>query len=182
MNCKSCGTSLPDDAVACWKCGTPIGKSLSEMQLRSEQIDAKKLSTINQEYSPWKIGCLLYGLIAPLVMVGLYNTIQRPSRPASETAFGMLLILAVWLSGPVAGVILLSKKKYLGETAGAGCALLVLAGWWALPIGLVTGPLLWLVALFLPPRMTCPACKQIIAGDATRCPHCATEVSPIIQK
>jgi hypothetical protein len=164
MNCKSCGISLPDAAIACWKCGSPIAKLSSETQTQSAQTGIKELSKTTQDYLPWKIGCLLYGLIAPLIMAWLNGLSGGTMNDAMYT---VLLMLAVWLSGSVMGVILLAKKEYR-----AGCALLILAG--------VTGPLLWLVALFLPARMRCPACREIIAGDATRCSHCATVVTPII--
>ena len=89
-----------------------------------------------------------------------------------------ILMLGLWIVAGISGVVLLRRKYYL-TFKSAGIALL-LFGWWV-PIFLyLGGPLVWWIARSLKPRRKCPACKQIIPGDATRCPYCGADVKPII--
>jgi hypothetical protein len=80
MNCKVCGTLLPDEAIACWKCGTRIGKpgsvieSPSPTQVgRSTQAKRKKKNRV----------ALVTGTIGILILLVLF-VIWSHSRPPSD--------------------------------------------------------------------------------------------------
>lgn len=148
-------------------------------------------------------GCMVYGLVMlallALMFLGTFLGTGIASvlpEKTGETAFlasaglsglaGMAFGL-MWLGGSLPGFAVLAQKKYLAQFAGAftraGCAL-ILFGWWIplvlMGLALMLGPIWWLIASSLKPRRECPACKQIIAGDASRCPHCAAEVTPAV--
>ena len=84
----------------------------------------------------------------------------------------------LWLIAGILGLVLLRKKYYL-TFSSAGIALL-LFGWWVLLFAFAGGAITWWIARSLKARRKCPACKQIIPGDATRCPRCGADVKPII--
>lgn len=39
MICASCQTPLPEEAIACWKCGAPIGASAPQAALPKRPVD-----------------------------------------------------------------------------------------------------------------------------------------------
>lgn len=39
MNCANCETPLPDEAIACWKCGTPVAASAAHAPPRKAEPD-----------------------------------------------------------------------------------------------------------------------------------------------
>ncbi len=213
IDCQACGTSLPDGAIFCLKCGVPVSPPESAPQrvqtendavaeesqgellidpdrmtvLVSKTANKRKRETatqvaLSQPVTPlgtnavnldnasvgttnyWGSGCLVYGVIVLLTywIGGLSN-----------------FLALLWIVGLVVGLALLFQKKYLGEAAKTGCGAAILMGWWAIPVGLLVGPLVWAVALFLPSRMVCPSCKAVIPSDAKRCAYCQAEVVPL---
>ena len=91
---------------------------------------------------------------------------------------GGVLVFILWIAAGILGVMLLRRKYYLTfKTAGIA---LLLFGWWVPILLYIGGPFVWWIARSLRPRRKCPACKQIIPGDANRCPHCGVDVTPII--
>lgn len=67
---------------------------------------------------------------------------------------------ALCVSAVIGGLI----AQLLNGRAGSG-----------LLLGLLLGPLGWVIVFFLEDkRKRCPACRSVIDGQATVCPHCAT--------
>lgn len=185
MNCKTCGTTLPDGAVACWKCGTRLDASTpaATQVVPEELVPDKPFDNVHDEYASWKGCCLAYGAIMILLGCAIYTLAELlHQNPSDGTIFLGIIYLGWfgWFAALIPGVILLYKKKYLSDLGVAGCASFILFGWLAILLGFLSGPLVWAVALFLPPKRECPSCKTVIPGNATRCASCGTEVTPII--
>jgi hypothetical protein len=39
MNCENCQTTLPDEAIACWKCGAPVAASVALAPSKKDETD-----------------------------------------------------------------------------------------------------------------------------------------------
>lgn len=128
-------------------------------------------------------GCLIYGaVLAGILFVVLILALASPDSQTLYDVWSALVVTLplLWVGGAIPGFVILAKKKYLSHVAGCGFLGWLLVGWWLLAIVALAGPLLWLIAMNLTPRRICPACKSNIPGDATRCPHCQTDVAPIV--
>ncbi len=102
---------------------------------------------------------------------------------AYQSDFGtLMLVLAgiLWVSGSFAGIALMFQKKYLAQVLSWGCVFWLFLGWWLIWFILGLGPFIYAIALTLKPRRDCPFCKVIIPGDASRCPNCHADITPII--
>jgi len=149
---------------------------------------------MTKTYKPWAVGCLIYGIGVTLLAVAVValSSVLQATGSSEEDITGLFGPLAcgvylIWGAGSIPGLVILAQKKYLAWFSaifsGLGCVVLILIGWIAIPIlctlWMMAGPFLWLIALVVPPRRQCPNCKKIIAGSATRCPHCTSELTPI---
>jgi hypothetical protein len=92
-------------------------------------------------------------------------------------------IVVLWLLSGIAGTIILIAKGYAGGLANWGCIVWILFGWWGLLIIPALGPITLLIALSLKAKKRCPYCRELIAGDAIRCPKCQADltVQPSVQ-
>jgi len=173
MKCTNCGTALPDEAVACWKCGTPIMPKPAPRALPSQ---VSQTVTNNQERY-WRIGCLVYGLVVALFLCNMTALYLFNQTVLGNYVFFVAFFL--WVAGFVPGVVLIIRKRYLSEVGTIGWALITLLGWSMILVALVLGPLVWVVGFLLPQRVTCPFCTRLISSNATKCPYCCTQLQPI---
>lgn len=139
---------------------------------------------------PMSIGCFIYGVILLVgVLVfgiggGLASGVEGGEDLESLLGGASCLLFLSWLGGSVPGIIILFQKRYFtalsGAIGGIGCIAMLLLGVVTIPLMLViwiaTGPLIWLVAILLPPRTQCPNCTKIVPRNATKCPHCGGEI------
>jgi len=83
-------------------------------------------------------------------------------------------VIVLWVLAGIAGTIIIIAKGY---AAGLGCAVWILFGWWGLLIIPAGGPITLLIALLLKAKKRCPYCRELIAGDAIRCPKCQADLT-----
>ena len=72
MNCEKCQTILPDEAIACWKCGTPVAETVQAPPQKDESdlllaILTFVLSVAFFVCAGWSIPFTLWGLISTSV-------------------------------------------------------------------------------------------------------------------
>jgi hypothetical protein len=105
---------------------------------------------------------------------------KQPSVPLAqqEDYSGLLLLLSLgWIGLGIWGMAKIIQKGYLSDTTCAVWGVLILFGWWAIPILLGLGPV-WLgIAAMLEGRKRCPHCRIMIPQSATRCGHCQADLA-----
>jgi hypothetical protein len=77
----------------------------------------------------------------------------------------LLVLIGAVVSGIIGGVI-----GEMRNNGGVGCLL-----------GLLLGPLGWVVVATLDNRPKCPECKERINENALRCPHCGWDRKPSVE-
>ena len=69
MNCAKCQTTLPDEAIACWKCGAPVAASIAQLPKQDESDLLLALLTFGISIAffvcaGWSVPFTLWGLIS----------------------------------------------------------------------------------------------------------------------
>ena len=82
MNCDKCQTTLPDEAIACWKCGAPVAASIAQLPKQDESDLLLAILTLGISIAfficaGWSVPFTLWGLIS--------NAVQEPSPLASSS-------------------------------------------------------------------------------------------------
>ncbi len=91
MICEHCKTSLPDDAVACWKCGTPTPKA-------QQSPNAKPKADVLHILASFFIAAVFFvcvGWTVPFTVFGMISTAANDLpqwASVSGIASGIILI------------------------------------------------------------------------------------------
>lgn len=86
-----------------------------------------------------------------------------------ENGWGAGEMLATLLVCILVASICACVGMFIGRTRGRGAS-----GFW---LGLFLGPIGWIITLLLPREgRRCPFCREVVADDATACPHCQREI------
>jgi DNA-directed RNA polymerase subunit RPC12/RpoP len=86
---------------------------------------------------------------------------SRQTKPMDDN--GVLLYIGVWMIvGGLVGALIGATRN--NREAGFF-------------LGLLLGPLGWIIAFFVDARATCAQCKEPINEGATKCPHCGCDPS-----
>lgn len=89
---------------------------------------------------------------------------------------GIYFLLFIWVCLGIWGMVKVIQKGYLADSTCAVWGLLILVGWWAIPILLGLGPI-WLgIAALLEERKRCPCCRKMIPASATKCAYCQSDI------
>lgn len=81
------------------------------------------------------------------------------------------------IASAITGIVWLMVKGYLANTTCAVWAVVILFGWWAIPLILGPGPIWLAIAAKVEGKKRCPHCKSMIPENATRCAHCQAELA-----
>lgn len=87
-----------------------------------------------------------------------------------------VLLGMVWVGTAIWGILWLMKKGYLANTTCAVWGVVILFGWWAIPLILGLGPIWLAIAAKVEGKKRCPHCRSMIPESATRCASCQADL------
>jgi hypothetical protein len=122
------------------------------------------------------------GIVLLLILGGLATSVYAeqlgvPLAQQEDYSGLLLLLLLGWIGLGIWGMAKIIQKGYLASIPCAVWGMIVLFGWWTIPIVLGLGPI-WLgIAATLEPRKRCPHCRSMIPESATRCAHCQADLA-----
>jgi hypothetical protein len=126
----------------------------------------------------WSIASVVFLLLSGLPTSVYAEQLNAPNSDSNSdaTLVCMGILFLGWIGLAMWGMVKIIQKGYLSDTTCAVWGLLILIGWWAIPILLGLGPI-WLgIAAMLEAKKRCPHCRSMIPESATRCAHCQAEL------
>lgn len=111
--------------------------------------------------------------IALLPALSSFATAAQDSLLDYITGLCFLIGILVWVGLALWGIGQIIEKSDIRFAWGAGCGLLILlVGWWAIPIILGLGPVWLIIGAMLVAKRSCPLCTVKISVNAIVCPNC----------